>query len=267
MNGTSAKLAPLAKRWRLILSLARNDFKSKYAKTQLGLFWAFFRPVVTACVYMFVFSFIARSGPVGSIYPYALWMLPGLIVWFVFSDSVSSGVNALSEYSYLVKNIRFEIAVLPTVKVVSAFFIHTFFALLIFVIYLVSGLPVKVYILQLPYYWTATFCFSLAVARIAATIQPFFKDLSMAVEILLMVGIWACPIMWDLGLLPANLHFIFKANPLYHLVTGYRACYMGDTWFWNHPVQLAVFWAVTLLLDLGGRRLFTKLSDQFADVI
>lgn len=254
-------------RWKLIWPLAKNDFKSRYATSQLGMFWAFFRPIVMACVYIFVFAVIARAAPVGGIYPYSLWMLPGLIVWFVFSESIASGVNTLTEYSYLVKNIRFNISILPDVKVVAAFIIHVFFVALIIVIYLLNGLPIKLNIIQLPYYMIATFYFTLAFTRIVCTAQPFFKDLSSAVEIILMVGIWACPIMWDLGVLPSEYHLIFKANPLYHLVTGYRECYMGDTWFWNHPISFCEFWVITILLDLWGRRMFRRLSSQFADVI
>lgn len=93
----------LPARWKLIWPLAKNDFRSKYANSQLGMFWAFFRPIVMASVYIFVFSVIGRAAPVGGIYPYSLWMLPGVIVWFVFSDSVASGVSTLTEYSYLVK--------------------------------------------------------------------------------------------------------------------------------------------------------------------
>ena len=267
MNRILAYFRSLPARWKLIWPLAKNDFKSRYATSQLGMFWAFFRPVVMACVYIFVFSLLARSTPVGGVYPYSLWMLPGLIVWFVFSDSVSSGVNTLTEYSWLVKNIKFNISILPDVKVAAAFIIHCFFALLIFLIYLVSGLPIKLNILQIPYYMFATFCFTLAITRIVCTVQPFFKDLSSAIEIILMVGIWACPIMWHLGMVPEQYHIFFKANPLYHLVNGYRECYMGDAWIWNHPASFAEFWAVTLLLDLWGRRLFRKLSTQFADVI
>ena len=232
----------LPARWKLIWPLAKNDFRSKYANSQLGMFWAFFRPIVMASVYIFVFS-------------------------FVFSDSVASGVSTLTEYSYLVKKIKFNISVLPAVKVVAAFIIHVFFVLLIILIYLISGLPIKLYMLQLPYYMFATFCFSLAVTRIMATIYPFFKDLSMAVEILLLVGIWACPIMWNLDMVPENYHIFFKMNLIYNLVSGYRESFMGDAWFWSHKYMTLGFWAVTLLLGLFGRKMFRRLSPHFADVI
>lgn len=255
------------KRLWLIGSLAKNDFVSRYANSQLGVFWAFFRPIVIACVYIFVFSFIARATPVGSRYPYSLWMLPGLIVWFVFQEALSSGVTTLSEYSFLVKNIRFDISILPYVKVASSFIVHTFFVVLVFVLYLLWGLPIKPQILQLPYYYLATYIFTLSVVRLACACQPFFKDLTVAIEILLIAGVWACPIMWNLEMAPQKYWPFFKINPIYHLVQGYRTCFMGDTWLWNHPVELAVFWLITGALFFGSRRVFNRLSVHFADVI
>ncbi len=257
----------MKKKLRLIWQLALNDFHSKYASSQLGIFWAFFKPVVMASVYIVVFSVIARATPVSGIYPYALWMLPGLIVWFVFSDSVSTGVSTLTDYSYLVKNIRFDISILPGVKVVSAYIIHTFFILLVFALYLLMGLPIKIYMIQIVYYYAATFIFTLAVTRIVCTIQPFFKDLAVAIEIILLVGVWACPIMWDLSMIPESYAIWFKINPMYHLVSGYRACFMGDYWMWQRPRSMAAFWCVTLLLEFFGRRLFRRLSTHFSDVI
>ena len=267
MKKIIAFIRSLPARWKLIWPLAKNDFRSKYATSQLGMFWAFFRPIVMASVYIFVFSVIGRAAPVGGIYPYSLWMLPGVIVWFVFSDSVSSGVSTLTEYSYLVKNIKFNISILPDVKIVAAFIIHVFFVLLIILIYLISGLPIKLYMIQLPYYIFATFCFSLAVTRIMAAVHPFFKDLSMAVEIILLVGIWACPIMWNLEMVPENYHIFFKMNPIYYLVSGYRESFMGDAWFWSHKYMTLGFWAVIILLDLAGRKVFKRLSPHFSDVI
>ena len=41
---------------KLIWSLAKNDFKTKYAGSYLGIVWAFIQPVVTVLVYWFVFE-------------------------------------------------------------------------------------------------------------------------------------------------------------------------------------------------------------------
>lgn len=51
----------------LMLNLAKNDFKTKYAGSYLGIFWAFVQPVITILVYWFVFGIGLKSGDVGDI--------------------------------------------------------------------------------------------------------------------------------------------------------------------------------------------------------
>lgn len=36
---------------KLVLNLAKNDFKTKFAGSYFGIFWAFVQPVVTILVY------------------------------------------------------------------------------------------------------------------------------------------------------------------------------------------------------------------------
>ncbi|MEI3211152.1 MAG: hypothetical protein V8S42_01710 [Lachnospiraceae bacterium] len=60
--------------------------------------------------------------------PYVLFLTAGLVPWFYFSEGITSGTNALLEYSYLVKKVVFNISILPIIKLVAATFIHVFFA-------------------------------------------------------------------------------------------------------------------------------------------
>ena len=53
--------ADLYKNRRLVMKLAKNDFKTRYAGSYFGTFWAFVQPVVTILVYWFVFSVGFRS--------------------------------------------------------------------------------------------------------------------------------------------------------------------------------------------------------------
>ena len=41
---------------RLIWKLSKNDFKTRYAGSYLGIVWAFVQPVVTVVMYWFVFA-------------------------------------------------------------------------------------------------------------------------------------------------------------------------------------------------------------------
>ena len=74
--------AELYRNRRLVLKLAKNDFKTKYAGSYLGIVWAFVQPIVTVLVYWFVFSvgFKAGTGDLGV--PFVLYLVAGIVPWF-----------------------------------------------------------------------------------------------------------------------------------------------------------------------------------------
>ena len=41
---------------KLIWDLSKNDFKTRFAGSYLGIIWAFVQPIVTVLVYWFVFE-------------------------------------------------------------------------------------------------------------------------------------------------------------------------------------------------------------------
>lgn len=267
MKLSCMRIPEMKKRVALIFSLAGNDFRSKYASSQLGILWAFVKPIVQACVYIFVFTIIARSAPMGEIYPYAFWLLPGIIAWFFFSDGVMSGANALLEYSYLVKKVRFSIEILPQVKVLSSSIVHCFFVLFVLLLYLLWGLPICWTMLQIPYYLLCAFCITVAFARINCALVPFFRDFTQLLEILLMVLMWGCPVMWDVSMLPQKYAVFFRLNPLYYLIDGYRQSFMNGKWFFQTPRLTLYFWGFVLLLLFVSKALFKRLQVHFADII
>ena len=121
---------------KLVFSLAKNDFKTKYAGSYFGTVWAFVQPIVTICVYWFVFGLALRNGSDKGV-PFVLWLIAGLVPWFFIQEGLTGGTNALLEYNYLVKKVVFNIRILPVVKVFSAVFVHCFFVVIVLVLSLI----------------------------------------------------------------------------------------------------------------------------------
>ena len=119
---------------KLIMSLAKNDFKTKYAGSYFGIIWAFIQPVCTIIVFWFVFQIGFRNADVGNV-KYILWFATGLIPWFFFQDGWNSATYAFMDYSYLVKKVKFKVNILPVIKIISAFFVHIFFVIFMFFFY------------------------------------------------------------------------------------------------------------------------------------
>ncbi len=252
---------------KLVLRLAKNDFRTKYAGSYLGIFWAFVQPVVTVLVYWFVFSRL-RSGMIRSV-PFILWLIAGLVPWFYFQDCMNTGCNSLIEYSYLVKKVVFKIEVLPVVKIVSALFVHLFFILVVLVMYTVMGYMPGISAVQIIYYTFCMFVLTLGASYLTCAVAVFFRDLTQIISIILQVGVWMTPIMWNFGdfNLSPSLQLIFKLNPMYYVVEGYRDSLIEHHWFWERPRQTLFFWITTAVIFFLGRKVFARLRVHFADVL
>lgn len=258
---------------RLVWQLAKNDFKTRFAGSYFGIVWAFIQPIVTVLVYWFVFEKGLKAGAsmtsAGISVPFVLWLIGGIVPWFYFSEALSGGTNALVEYSYLVKKVVFQIDILPVVKVMSAMFVHVFFVAFSLVLFTCYGFLPDLYTLQLVYYSVALFILVLGLVYMTSAIVAFFKDMTQIIMIILQVGIWVTPIMWNIETMQISgvIKAILKLNPLYYIVMGYRNALIDKVWFWEHPGITLYFWTFTIIIFMFGTAIFKKLKIHFADVM
>ncbi|MBQ8305156.1 MAG: ABC transporter permease [Blautia sp.] len=255
---------------RLIMKLAGNDFRTRYAGSYLGTIWAFVHPVVTILVYWFVFSVGMRNGAGNLGIPFVLYLVAGIVPWFFFQDALTGGTNAFLEYNYLVKKVVFQISVLPVVKIIAALFVHGFFVLFTIVLYACYGRFPDWYYLQIFYYSACVFLLALGICYMTSSAVVFFRDLSQIISILLQVGIWLTPIMWVAEDALASHPLIMKImrlNPMYYVVSGYRDAFFGKRWFFEKPLWTLYFWAFTVVCFLLGGVVFKRLRIHFADVL
>lgn len=257
--------------WRnkkLMMSLSVNDFKIKYAGSYFGITWAFVQPICTIIIFWFVFEFGFRNAAIGDV-PYVLWLSSGLIPWFFFSDAWNSATNTFVEYSYLVKKIVFKIDILPPVKIISALFVHLFFIGFLVLIFLFNGILPNFNMLWLIYYAFCMICYILGLSLITSSIIIFFKDLGQIMNIILQFAMWLTPIMWSTTTMNISEKYIwiFKLNPMYYVVEGYRWCMIGDSTSASSMNDTVYFWFFTVVIFLIGLSLFKRLKPHFADVL
>ena len=92
-------LKSIIKDRKMILRLAKNDFKNKFAGSYFGLIWAFAQPVVIVSIYWIVFEKGLRSRPLPEMpdFPYLLWLIAGMCPWFFLNDAMNTSTNCLIE--------------------------------------------------------------------------------------------------------------------------------------------------------------------------
>ena len=250
----------------LILDLAINDFKTRYAGSYLGIVWAFVQPVVTILVYWFVFQVGFRSGTLKEV-PFVLWLAAGLVPWFFFNEALNSATSSLIDYGYLVKKVVFNIRIIPFVKILSALFVHAFFVIFILLLYILNNIFPSIYWLQIVYYSGYMIILCLGITYVTSALMIFFRDLSQIINVFLQIGIWMTPIMWDIAVIPIQHQWILKLNPMYYVVEGYRNALIYHNWFWNDPIQTVYVWIIAIIMLLLGNYVFNKLKEYFADAL
>ncbi|MBE5936550.1 MAG: ABC transporter permease [Lachnospiraceae bacterium] len=253
----------------LIFSLAKNDFKTKFAGSYFGIMWAFVNPVVTVFLYWFVFGVVFKGARGNGDYPYVIYLVSGLVPWFLFQETLTMGTHAMLDYSYLVKKVVFKIEILPVVKLMASTFVHIFFVAFSLVLFGCMGYFSGVTVIQLLYYLVCLWAFVLALLYATSSIILFFRDLGQIITIFMQVFMWMVPILWNEAQFAAfpTVLFILKLNPMYYIVTGYRDAFIDGRWFFEKPVMSLYFWVVVIVLFMISKLIFKRLRPHFADVI
>ena len=161
---------------KLIWTLAKNDFRTKYAGSYLGIIWAFVQPVVTVMVYWFVFGVVRQGAP--KAVPFVLWLVCGLVPWFFFQEALVQSTNALIEYSYLVKKVVFRVSLLPMIQILSALLVHCFFVVVLFIMFGCYGYWPNIYNLQVFYYLFGCICLVFGMSLLTSSLMVFMKEIN-----------------------------------------------------------------------------------------
>ena len=270
MNDVISLLKEIVTRRKLIWDLAKADFKKRFVGSYFGMVWMFVQPLVTVLIYFFIFQLGFKSVPPVPGVPYVLWLVPGIVPWFFYSEALNCITGCLQEYSYLVKKVVFQVEILPVIKLISCLLVHGFFLLIMLIMALCFGkLPMATWI-QILYYSFAASMLALAFGYLTSAIHVFFKDMAQIVSICLQFGMWLSPIMYQETMFSADYPWIvtvLKLNPFYYIVAGYRDSILTGNWFWERPTLTLYYWVVTLVIGFAGLKVFKRLRPHFSDVL
>lgn len=270
MNDIISLLKEIVTRRKLIWDLAKADFKKRFVGSYFGMVWMFVQPLVTVLIYFFIFQLGFKSVPPVPGVPYVLWLVPGIVPWFFYSEALNCITGCLQEYSYLVKKVVFQVEILPVIKLISCLLVHGFFLLIMLIMALCFGkLPMATWI-QILYYSFAASMLALAFGYLTSAIHVFFKDMAQIVSICLQFGMWLSPIMYQETMFSADYPWIvtvLKLNPFYYIVAGYRDSILTGNWFWERPTLTVYFWVVTFVIGFAGLKVFKRLRPHFSDVL
>lgn len=271
--GGSTGLLDVFRRRYLLSLIVRKEVGIRYRGSVLGWLWSYVKPLIQFLVFYFALGVFLRLND--SIEYYPLYLLSGITAVTFFNESFSNATRSLVDNAALIKKIYFPRQMFPVASTMVA---------------AINTVPqiIVVVVIALFFGWTPTFVgmgaliLGLVIIALLATglgllfgaINVTFRDAQSFVEIIVMISVWASPVMYQWQMVaskvPEWLFQLYALNP----ITGAVELFHYGIWHALDPANaepLPSLWmhslialAVSIVILIIGEIVFRRLEGRFA---
>lgn len=256
----------------LIRNLVARDLKVRYKNSVLGIAWSMLNPLLMMLVFTIVFNYLAGSSDLPA---YPVFILCGVLPWNFFAHSVAGATTSIVANSHLINKIYFPREILPISTVLSNLVNYLLALPVYFALALALGRSFNGWVLLLPAIIVIQVCFTIGVSLILATVNVFYRDTQIVLEVVLLAWFFLTPIFYPITRVPeirqilgmqVQLRVWFRRlNPMASIVATYR-----DILYWGSRPGIDFFLRTTvtaLIFLVVGYLIFKRFSPVFGEEI
>jgi ABC-2 type transport system permease protein len=241
----------------LIRQLVSRDFKTKYKRSVLGMFWSLLNPLLTMFVQYFVFSTIFKS----DIPNYPAYLLIGIVTFNFFTEASGMALSSIVGNASLITKVYMPKYIYPLTRVMSSVVNLGISLIPLVLVSLVTGVQFKKSAILSLFFFCCVIIFSLGVGLLLSAAMVFFRDTQFLWGVLSMIWMYMTPIFYPESILPEDFRFILRVNPMYHFLKDIRLCILNGI-----SPEPSVY-VQCMLMALGalliGALVFRKSQDRF----
>ena len=241
----------------LIKQLVSRDFKIKYKRSVLGVFWSFLNPLLTMLVQYFIFSTIFKS----DIENFPVYLLIGNVSFNFFNEACSMGLMSILGNSGLITKVYMPKYIYPLTRVMSSVVNLLISLIPLVIVSLVTGMHFHKSALLAFYFLVCLIIFTLGVVMLLSSAMVFFRDVQFLWSVISMIWMYATPLFYPETILPDEFKFVLQINPLYHIIKAERTCIMAGVS--PDPVVYVRCLLMALAALLIGSLVFKKTQNKF----
>jgi len=210
---------PIQNYFDLVVVLAQKEFKIRYRNSVLGFLWSLLNPLGYMLILTLVFWLLVRV----SVSNYPAWVLLGLLVWRFFSVGTSQSLNSIIGNASLVNKVY-----LPRYLIVLSNNLANFLgATLEFVVFLplivLFGVNLSVLVFLLPILLVLEFLLIVGLSLALSALNLKYRDFYQLWEIVLQLGFFVSPIIYDPDVIPARYRAVYSLNPMASIIDSVRS--------------------------------------------
>ena len=241
----------------LIKQLVSRDFKSKYKRSVLGMFWSFLNPLLTMLVQFFVFSNFFSNDTKN----YPVYLLVGVICFNFFKEASDMCLVSISGNASLINKVYVPKYIFPLSRAMSSMINLGFSLLPLLIVSILMGIRLHKSFFLMFFFLICLVIFSLGVGMFLSAIMVFFRDTQFLWSVISQIWLYATPIFYPAEIIPEKYRFIVRFNPLYHFIGNARKCLIdGVSPEPRAYIYCLIFAAISLFF---GSFVFKKTQDEF----
>jgi lipopolysaccharide transport system permease protein len=204
----------------LLYTLSVHRIKVRYKQSVLGGLWAILQPVSLMLMFTFIFSFVAKMPSDGA--PYAIFVYTALLPWNYFSSSVSNATGSLVNHAQFVTKVYFPREILPATYVIASLFDFVIASIVLVGLMMYYRVPLTIHALYVVPIVLILTCFTLAMSLLLSATQVRFRDIGVAVPLLLQLWLFATPVIYPLSSVPERFRSLYSLNPMVGIIESFR---------------------------------------------
>lgn len=272
-GGTFESIRDVWSRRELLGQLTRREIKARYKDSALGFFWSLARPLAMLLVYYIAIG--KFLGAARSIPDFAIFVFTGLTAWQLFSDIVIIGTGSIVGNGGLIKKVYVPRELFPLSVVGSALFNFAIqLGVLIGATVVLGRFPTGERWMYLILALAVLIPLSTALAFLFSAVNVYLRDVAYLVEIMLMILMWASPIVYSYEFVHKALidmpriEQLYLANPMTQVVLGFQKAFWvagdGQPFPPHLGRSLVLTFGLSMVLLWFSQRVFARLQSNFA---
>lgn len=250
----------------LLYNLVVRDLKVRYKHSALGFFWSLLNPLLLMAVFTFVFTQLLPSDKTRPAFP--VFFLCALLPWNWCATAVMGTLSSIVGNGHLIKKVYFPREMLPVSVVLSTMvnFLLSIPALLLLMALLRPNF--NAHMAWVPLLVVTQMLFLIGLGFLLSSLNVFFRDTSVLVEVGLSAWFFLTPIIYDAKDVAGQFsNLMYYLNPMASIIANYR-----DIFYYTDPLSPdPAFMFRTLLTSiaifLAGYFIFMRLSRHFGEEI
>lgn len=250
-------LLKLKKNQFMLEELIKRDFKQKYKRTVLGMFWSVLNPLFNLLVMRLVFThFFGRGVPY-----YTTYIFAGNLMFSYFKDQTSGGMNSLMWNAHIFTKINVPKYMFLLSKSASSVINFGLTLIVFFVFVVIDGVPFHWSVFAIIYPIVMLTLFNIGLGMLLSALFVFFRDIGYIYDIFTLLLMYVSAIFYQVDRFPLAVQRLFLLNPVYVAIKYVRVVVI-DGHLPSIPYHILLLLYAAIALGVGGY-VYKKYNHRF----